>query len=108
MNLWDRIERWRASAEKDRTENAEMNARLNRGETVTINSTAGPYLDQREACAAELEADLRELKAVVGRVDHETCDDMNCALSVGPHTTCGHPCPDCARCALEARIGRSK
>jgi len=53
--------KWREAAEVDRKANAELNARLNAGETVTIQTITGLYKDHREACADELETRLREV-----------------------------------------------
>lgn len=78
MTLWERIEWWRSGYGRDR----------NGYHVFSMN------------CAAELETDLRELRAVVERVP---CSSVSQRTKGVP----GHAA-DCPRCALEARIGKEK
>lgn len=54
------VERWRGIARKAAQENADVNSRLQRGETVTITTNIGPCKDLRDQCADELSALLAQ------------------------------------------------
>lgn len=56
------LPRWRDRAALQRDANNELNERLRRGETVTIETTTEPHRDLREICAEELEAAIRDVR----------------------------------------------
>lgn len=56
QRLRELLKKWRNEAQLDRNKQSEMNERLNRGETVTVQSISGPFKDFREGCADQLEA----------------------------------------------------
>jgi hypothetical protein len=91
--LRELIAKWRKDATVDRKKNAEMNARLQAGETVMIDTIFGPYKDLREGCADELEKLLAVAPAPTDEPEYVECPA--CSEAGGADRSVKHKPPIC-------------